>query len=79
MKPTIHANFQLFLLFTFLHMLWVTSGFFAEGVAAALLITLAFFCCLMRVKGQEFLEVWPRQIVKVMFEQHNYCIKYHQG
>ncbi len=35
MKPSIHANFRLFLLLTFLHMLWITSGFFAEGVAAA--------------------------------------------
>lgn len=78
MNPSIHANFRLFLLLTFLHMLWITSGFFAEGVAAALLTTLVFFCCLMRIKGQEFLEVSPRQIVKVMFEQHNYLIKYHQ-
>lgn len=35
MKPSNHAVFRLFLLLTTLHMLWVTWGFFSEGVAAA--------------------------------------------
>lgn len=35
MKPSVNASFRLFLLLTLLHMLWVTSGFFSEGIAAA--------------------------------------------